>query len=109
MNGSLPLQACLLSSALLLAACQPDNGNPGNTDAQAGAPVASMETAAGGMVHDLEPLPGVEAPELTDKETVRMRTSAGDLVIEVYPQAAPNAAARFVELVRAGFYDDTPI
>jgi homoserine O-acetyltransferase len=27
----------------------------------------------------------------------------------VYPQAAPNAAKRFVELVTSGFYDETPI
>ena len=38
-----------------------------------------------------------------------MATSAGEIVIEVYPEAAPNAARRFVELVEAGFYDDTPI
>jgi cyclophilin family peptidyl-prolyl cis-trans isomerase len=38
-----------------------------------------------------------------------MQTTAGDLVIEVYPEAAPNAAERFVELVRSGFYDDTLI
>ena len=40
---------------------------------------------------------------------MRLETSAGDVVIEVYPQAAPNAAKRFVELVTSGFYDDTPI
>ena len=38
-----------------------------------------------------------------------MRTTAGDILIDVYPEAAPNAAERFVELVKAGFYDNTPI
>lgn len=59
----------------------------------------------------LRPLPGKrrQAPELTRLQTVRLETTAGDVVIEVYPEAAPNAAARFVELVESGFYDDTPI
>ena len=48
-------------------------------------------------------------PALTQVTTVRLETDAGDVVIEVYPQAAPNAAKRFVELVTSGFYDDTPI
>jgi len=38
-----------------------------------------------------------------------MQTTAGELLIEVYPEAAPNAAPRFLELVASGFYDDTPI
>jgi cyclophilin family peptidyl-prolyl cis-trans isomerase len=59
----------------------------------------------------LTPLPGKEAsvPALTQKTTINMQTTAGDLVIEVYPEAAPNAVMRFVELVQSGFYDDTPI
>lgn len=59
----------------------------------------------------LEPLRGKrrQAPELTRMQTVRLETTAGDVVIEVYPQAAPNAAQRFVELVESGYYDDTPI
>jgi cyclophilin family peptidyl-prolyl cis-trans isomerase len=46
---------------------------------------------------------------LTEVTTVRLATTAGDVVIEVYPQAAPNAAKRFVELASSGFYDDTPV
>lgn len=59
----------------------------------------------------LTPLPDKEAaaPPLVDSTTVRMDTTAGDVVIEVYPEAAPNAARRFIELVESGFYDDTPI
>ena len=29
--------------------------------------------------------------------------------MEIYPEAAPNAAQRFIELVESGFYDDTPV
>ena len=53
----------------------------------------------------LNPLPGKEGavPALTEVATVRLATTAGDVVIEVYPQAAPNAAKRFLELVTSGF------
>jgi cyclophilin family peptidyl-prolyl cis-trans isomerase len=59
----------------------------------------------------LTPLPGKEstAPALTQVTTVRLATTGGEVVIEVYPQAAPNAAQRFTELARSGFFDDTPI
>lgn len=59
---------------------------------------------------DLEPLDHVkDAPTITTKRVVRMKTDAGDLLIEVYPEAAPNAAKRFIELTEAGFFDNTPI
>lgn len=51
-----------------------------------------------------EPLPEAGTPEL-----VRFVTDAGDLVIAVYPQAAPNAAERFLHLVEIGYYNDTPV
>lgn len=57
----------------------------------------------------LQVLKGKDAPEITEVIKVLMVTDAGELVIEVYPQAAPNAAKRFLELVEAGFYDGTPI
>jgi peptidyl-prolyl cis-trans isomerase A (cyclophilin A) len=59
----------------------------------------------------LVPLPGNEdsVPDLSEKVTVVMRTEIGDLTIETFPAAAPNATARFQELVEAGFYDNTPV
>lgn len=59
----------------------------------------------------LVPLPGLEAraPALTEKFTVLMETSGGSLTLELYPQAAPNAVQRFIELVDSGFYNNTPI
>lgn len=29
--------------------------------------------------------------------------------MEIYPEAAPNASKRFIELIKAGYYDKTPI
>lgn len=69
-------------------------------------------TACGGpIVHDLIPLPGMEndVPEITKATEVLFETTAGDIRIAIYPEAAPNAAARFIELVESGYYDDTPI
>jgi cyclophilin family peptidyl-prolyl cis-trans isomerase len=75
----------------------------------------SAQPAAGGAAsasaQALKPLPGKEkdAPKITKHTTVKFETTAGNLTIEVYPEAAPNAAKRFVDLVQAKFYDDTPI
>jgi len=97
---ALPLAALF---ALSLVGCQSDGG--GGTSA----PEASG--AAASAPQRLTPLPGKEstAPKLTEVTKVRLATTAGDVVIEVYPQAGPNAAKRFLELVTTGFFDDTPI
>ena len=50
-----------------------------------------------------------QAPVLTEKTTIKLETTAGVVMVEVYPQAAPNAVERFVELVKSGFYNDTPV
>jgi cyclophilin family peptidyl-prolyl cis-trans isomerase len=66
---------------------------------------------SGPIAHNLFPLPGMEdaAPVLTKKQTVILDTTAGRITIEVYPEAAPNAARRFVRLVQSGYYDNTPV
>ncbi|MCG6157834.1 peptidylprolyl isomerase [Rubinisphaera margarita] len=38
---------------------------------------------------------------------VKFETSKGNFVVEVHPEWAPNGAARFKELVKSGFYDET--
>lgn len=38
--------------------------------------------------------------------TVKLETSQGDVLIDVYESLAPLAAARFKELINAGFYDE---
>jgi cyclophilin family peptidyl-prolyl cis-trans isomerase len=93
MNTALLSRSLAAFLCILLAACQPESDGA--------APAAGS----------LAPLPGKEGavPQLTKKTTVRMQTTAGELTIEVYPDAAPNAAQRFVELVQSGFFDATPI
>ena len=95
---------CVALLGCLPAACgQRSAGTDGATQP------ASSATAT--LATNLQPLPGHEgdAPKLTRKTTVRMQTTAGELVVDVFPEAAPHAAQRFLELVASGFYDDTPI
>ena len=96
--------------ALLLVGCQ-QSGEPGSSAPAASTAPATRAAPAATQEAKLAPLPGKEGtvPALTDVTTVRFATTAGEVVIEVYPQAAPNAAKRFVELVTSGFYDDTPV
>jgi cyclophilin family peptidyl-prolyl cis-trans isomerase len=73
--------------------------------------ILALTGCGGPLKHDLVPLPGMEeqVPELTMKESVIMQTTAGEIIIDIYPEAAPNAAQRFLELVASGYYDATPV
>ena len=46
--------------------------------------------------------------EADDLPRVKFATSAGDIVIELFENEAPNTVANFVSLVNKGFYDGTP-
>ena len=91
-----------IAVAMLFAGCQQNSEE---------VPAVSTPSPSAAQDAKLTPLPGKEGtvPALTEVTTVRLATTAGDVVIEVYPQAAPNAAQRFIELARSGFFDDTPI
>jgi len=43
-----------------------------------------------------------------DLPRVKIVTSAGDLVVELFENEAPNTVANFITLVEKGFYDGTP-
>ena len=103
------VRPCAPLIGLALVACQPDGG--ADTTAPTAAPAANPATASSSPTQSLTPLPGMESsvPALTRATTILMETTAGDVTIEVYPEAAPNAAQRFVELVESGFYDGVPI
>ena len=103
MNQSLRL--AVVFAGALLSACQP------SSDGQEATNVPESNAPPSASAAKLVPLPGKEgiAPAITEVTTVRLATTSGDVVIEVYPQAAPNAAQRFVELARTGFFDDTPV
>lgn len=48
-------------------------------------------------------------PAINKKHTVAVETSQGNFTLEVYPEAAPVAAERFIRLVQAGFYDNIAV
>ena len=101
----------LAAFVALLAACGQQGGSARVAKQPAAGAQQTAPAAQSAVTSSLQPLPGHEsdAPRLTKKATVRMQTTAGELVIDVFPDAAPHAAQRFLELVCAGFYDDTPI
>lgn len=49
------------------------------------------------------------APKINQYYWARFETTEGDIDIEIYPQAAPNAANRFAILIDKGFYNDIPV
>jgi len=50
-------------------------------------------------VHDIEP------EKLRSLKSCVIETEKGDLVVELYPDAAPNTVANFHALAKQGFYD----
>lgn len=96
---------------LLVAACDSSGNAQSSGDVTSAASGDNASAASRGIAHTLAPLPAKQGdvPVLTRATTVLLETTAGDVTIEIYPEAAPNAAQRFVELVESGFYDDTPI
>ncbi|HEY8519429.1 MAG TPA: peptidylprolyl isomerase [Gammaproteobacteria bacterium] len=109
MQQSVIVRACAPLLGLALVGCQPESAPP--TAAAPAASPAAAAAAQSSVAHTLVPLPGKEnaVPTITRVTRVLLETTAGDVTIEVYPEAAPNAAQRFIELVQSGFYDDTPI
>jgi peptidyl-prolyl cis-trans isomerase A (cyclophilin A) len=60
---------------------------------------------------DAKPNPALRDPKLATEKApdifqVKMQTTAGDFVIEVHRDWAPNGADRFHNLVKIGYYDD---
>ena len=43
-----------------------------------------------------------------DLPRVKLSTSKGDVVVELFENEAPNTVANFIKLVEKGFYDGTP-
>jgi cyclophilin family peptidyl-prolyl cis-trans isomerase len=77
------------------------SASPQATPATSGTPAVKADLLA--------PLPGKTPAPITEIKRVKVTTTAGDFVMEVYPQAAPHAAERFLTLVKEGFYDNTAV
>ncbi len=101
-----------VASALALAACAEKSAAP---QAPAGAAAPASEAAAPDAAEPAEeafvpPPPPTRAddfawPAATDK--VRIATSKGDIVVELYGEKAPKTVANFLQYAADGHYDRT--
>ena len=49
----------------------------------------------------------VPASRAADKEVAVIKTAAGEMVVEFWPETAPKTVANFIKLAKSGFYDGT--
>ena len=70
------------------------------------APLDSAEETEEGIPFEEEGTEMHVSPvQVSGTETAVMETSKGTIVLEFYPQDAPNTVASFIELADSGFYD----
>ena len=49
----------------------------------------------------------VPASRAADKEVAVIKTTAGEMIVEFWPETAPKTVANFIKLAKSGFYDGT--
>jgi len=81
--------------------------------AAAGAPAERVATVRGSIGEEAAKLETelarrAAAAEADDLPRVKLETTAGDLIVELFEDDAPNTVANFISLVEKGFYDGTP-
>ncbi len=113
MNAPLPM----VVAALALAACSKSAPEPAASGLSASAAAVADQPASAPSSRPSGPLASTLNPDLlspskaSDKAPdvfrARFTTTKGDFVIEVHRDWSPNAADRFFNLVKMGFYDDT--
>jgi len=105
---------CLVAATAALITSQPDAAADWLAEAKA---KGARKDRVGELEEALErDRPKVEAEmakrkadaDADDRPRVQLSTSAGDMVVELFEDEAPNTVANFVSLVEKGFYDGTP-
>ena len=87
------IQFICLGLFALVAGCQADDSKTNTTAAATNAPAAVTATAS------------TNAPAAEVKEVGVIKTSLGTMIVEFYPDLAPNHVANFKKLAKSGFYD----
>ena len=101
-----------VDAALLLT--RPDDAEQWLTKAgDAGAPADRLAEVRRSIEHDAakaapEMAKRAAEAEADDLPRVKITTSAGDVVVELFENEAPNTVANFINLVEKKFYDGTP-
>ena len=87
------IQFICLGLFALVAGCQADDTKTNTPAAATNAPAAVTATAS------------TNAPAAEVKEVGVIKTSLGTMIVEFYPDLAPNHVANFKKLAKSGFYD----
>ena len=112
--GVAGMETLLMAAQAAMALSRPDEAAAWLAKAgKAGAPQAQVQKAAAAIDRER---PKVEAEmakrqaeaAADDLPRVRISTSVGDLVVELFENEAPNTVANFISLVEKGFYNGTP-
>jgi cyclophilin family peptidyl-prolyl cis-trans isomerase len=112
--GVAGMETLLMAAQAAMALSRPDEAAAWLAKAgKAGAPQAQIQKAAAAIDRERPKV----AAEMTKRQAeaaaddlprVRISTSVGDVVVELFENEAPNTVANFISLVEKGFYDGTP-
>ncbi len=100
----LTIAACGLA-LLLGAGCSSAPTNSANTSNAANTTPASSTNSSPAMETKTYSFPGTLPADQIQGKQIRISTTKGDIVFELYPDTAPMAVSNFVYLAGQGFYD----
>jgi len=112
--GVAGMETLLMAAQAAMALSRPDEAAAWLAKAgKAGAPQAQIEKAAAAIDRERPKVAAEMAKRQAeaaadDLPRVRISTSVGDVVVELFENEAPNTVANFISLVEKGFYNGTP-
>lgn len=93
-----------LFALALLISCTPQNNTNTNPNSSTGQTMSAASTPTAMNQSSISPT-GFNGQLLTGKHTVVLKTSKGNITIEVDADKAPKAATNFVTLAKLGYYN----
>lgn len=103
-----------LASSLLLAACSTDTNKTTNSSTSSSSQVSSDTTSSSQYARDLAYAinnPDATFPQLSteiaeNEAAVKLKTTAGDITIKLFPEEAPLAVENFLTHAKEGYYNN---